>query len=279
MQENNADASGFAPYVQLDLFFGKKAECSHEFEKTITLFGESTFSGQASVFNHAGNVLAAFTLCSKVEDECALLAKAISEIDVYAAMADLIANQTERDPWCFVAFNTDQKPELILKQVRNLFVTESKPLDFSSQEGAHTIVLGDNGSGKSTYLLSIGHAVVLAQTFGIAPAHSCELTPFAHMYTFRFIQDNMFEGTSRFYAECARVQSIIDAISADGKPALVLFDEPFTSTTAQKGAAYLENMLHEVAPIDSTISLLATHYHESADAVTDTHRIKHLSSV
>lgn len=260
LSKNKAYDAHFQPFIELDTFFGEKQTCSEEFKQLCTLLNKATFSGKASLLSHPGNVLAAFVLFNKVENEFATITKAISEIDIYLNIARVFANQKPEAPWCFATFSNTEQPELELKKVRHLFVSESNPSNFSSKNGAHSVIMGDNGSGKSTYLFSIGHALILAQTFGIAPAESCELTPFSHIYTFRFIQDNMFEKTSRFYAECARTEKIIDTIQRDSKPAFVIFDEPFTYTNFKKGSTYLQKMLSDLSPLSNTISLVATHY-------------------
>lgn len=262
LEKNKADQINFKPLSDLQHFFGKNQTCSKDFKELIILLNKQTFTGQATLFNHVGNVLAAFALFNKVEKEWAYITKAISEIDVYLSVAQLFAQQKSEAPWCFVTFSNRENPHVQLRNVRHLFVPNSRPSHFSSDNGAHSVVMGDNGSGKSTYIFSIGHAVILAQTFGIAPAESCDLTPFSHIYTFRFIQDNMPEGISRFYAECARAQKIIDIVKGDSKRTLVLFDEPFTYTTAQKGSVRLEKMLSELSITANTISLVVTHYHD-----------------
>ncbi|MCX5925338.1 MAG: hypothetical protein NT124_03535 [Candidatus Dependentiae bacterium] len=262
LEKNKADQINFKPLTDLHHFFGKHQTCSQDFKQLSTLLSKQTFTGHASLFNHVGNVLAALALFNKVEKECAAITKAISEIDVYLNIAELCAQQTSQAPWCFVTLSNHENPHIQLRNVRHLFVPNSRPLNFSSDDGAHTVIMGDNGSGKSTYTFSIGHAVILAQTFGIAPAESCVLTPFSHICTFRLIQDNMPEGISRFYAECARVQKIIDIIQSNSKRALVLFDEPFTYTTAQKGSVRLQTMLSDLSMSRKTISLVVTHYHD-----------------
>ncbi len=276
LKKSDADANDFSPYAELDYFFGNPAACSDSFKKLMELLKTSTFQGEASVWSHVGNVLAAYKLYGSVQDEFERLAKAISEIDVYLSAATFVREQTSEQPWCFATFSADTKPKLEIENVRHLFIVDSKPLDYSSDKSLRTLVTGDNGSGKSTYLMSIGQAIILAQTFGIVPAKRCEITPFSHIHTFRYIHDNMSEGTSRFYAECARVDTIIETISSDAKPACVIFDEPFSHTNAEKGTTCLQKSLADISVLDNAISLVATHYHDFGTVVEDAWNVKEL---
>jgi hypothetical protein len=262
LKDSKAQAETFAPFGQLEYFFGDKPACSESFQKLLSLLKKSTFQGDASVWCHIGNVLAAYKLYGNVQDEFDKLTQAVSQIDIYLSAAAFMQGQIPDKPWCFATFVLHKKPTLIIEDLRHLFVSDSKALDFSSEKSVRTLIIGDNGSGKSTYLMSIGHAIILAQTFGIVPAARCEITPFSHIYTFRFIHDNMVDGTSRFYAECARVGKIVDTIQQDAKHACVILDEPFSHTNASKGATYLKKSLADIGILNNAISLIATHYHD-----------------
>jgi hypothetical protein len=261
LRQHKADASSFESFATLRYFFAKHSKCSPDFKHLLQLLHTPTFSGEASLCSHVGNVLAAYSAYKKVSDEFKLLLGAVNRIDMYVTVAGLVKHQTTQKPWSFVTFNTtSQKPVCIINNLSHLFLPHSQPLNFSSQDGIHTLVTGDNGSGKSTYLHGIGHAVILAQTFGVVPATYCELTPFSHIYTFRFIQDNMSAGISRFYAECQRVDTIIDTVTKNSQFSFVLIDEPFTFTTPEKGHTHLQKALIDLGALPNTISFVATHY-------------------
>ncbi len=268
LKQHHAATYDFEPFTKLDYFFSENPQCSSDFKHCMSLLKKRTFKGKASVWNHVGNVLAAYRAYGKVENEFALLIEAVSEIDIYLTTAQLVKNQTAQQSWSFVVFNENKnKPILIIEKFSHLFVAHSKLLKFSSKKSLHTLVKGDNGSGKSTYLNGIGHVLILAQTFGIVPATYCEITPFSHIYTFRCIQDDIAAGTSRFYAECARIETIIESVTQSSKFSCVLLDEPFTFTTHEKGSAHLEKALSDIGSLSSTISLVATHYKNFSTAL------------
>ena len=79
------------------------------------------------------------------------------------------------------------------------------------------IVSGSNMSGKSTLLRTVGINVVLALAGAPVRAASLSLCPLAIGATLR-VQDSLQAGTSRFYAEIARLRQLVDL--ADGKHAM-----------------------------------------------------------
>ncbi len=262
LKNQDAEKLNFAPYQELAYFFDESPRCSTEAQDLLTLLQESTFTGNASFLNHVGNVLAAYKLYVNVHQEFHKITRALGEIDLYVSAADMIKNQTTAAPWCFVNYKKSAHPSILAKNMRHLFIPEtlSKSWNINTTESLHTFITGDNGSGKSTYINGLGHALILAQTFGIAPAEQFEMTPFSHICTYRFIEDNMVQGTSRFYAECGRIETILTTVNESSCLSCVLLDEPFTSTNAQKGADFLTQALARLFSLRNTISFTASHY-------------------
>lgn len=270
LKKHDVASSALESYIVLNNFFGLSAECSDSCKRLLALLESGTFTGSASVWNNAGNVLAAYHLYRACQDELLLLVQAIGEIDVWVGSARLLKNKTEAEPWCFVTFSSDESPRLIAKNVRHLFINKDKirTWDVSTDKGNHTFITGDNGSGKSTYLNGTGHAIILAQTLGIVPAESFQIKPFAQICTYRFIEDNIFEGTSRFYAECARIDTILKAVANSLECCCVLLDEPFTSTHRARGSQYLKQILSNLFTMNHVVSFTTTHY-GSVDTLVD----------
>lgn len=278
LHQNQFQILNVAAFEKLNNFFSDQQTCSKDMQHLLKLLKEPTFLGQACLYSHVGNVLAAYKLYTKVYDEFSQLTDALGEIDMYVSVAELMINQTDRAPWCFVTFKESTQPSMVAKSMRHLFVSEkvSKSWDFASGNSLHTFVTGDNGSGKSTYINGIGHALILAQTFGVAPAQVFEITPFSHICTYRFVEDNIAGGTSRFYAECARIESILNTVNEDSGLSCVLLDEPFTSTNAQKGSDFLKDALCKLYEKNNVLSLTASHYNELSSITKEHIKTKHL---
>ncbi len=127
------------------------------------------------------------------------------------------------------------------------------------------LVSGSNMSGKSTYLRSIGTSFVLARAGAPVRASSLRLSIFSLETSMR-VQDSLQDGRSRFFAEVARVRSILHR-AATG-PVLFLLDELLSGTNSsdrQVGAASVINQLLE----RSASGLLTTHDLTLAHLVDD----------
>jgi hypothetical protein len=249
-------------YSALSSFFGSTPTCSDACTRLFELLECSTFEGGASVFNNVGNVLATYRLYQESQDELRAVVQAIGEVDVWVSAAEIMSSSTASSPWCFVNYLADASPSIIANNLRHLFIAEEKVRgwDVCIKDVKHTFITGDNGAGKSTYLNGTGHAIILAQTLGIAPAAYFALTPFANICTYRFIEDNIFEGTSRFYAECARLDKILQIAKDCNGFCCVLLDEPFTSTHVDRGRQNLQEALSAIFSMAHVVSFTSTHY-------------------
>ncbi len=252
----------FKPYVVLDNFFADTPKVSADCRKLCMLLKKSTFTGEPSVWNNAGNIFAAYKLYRTVKHELTQLTDALGEVDMYLSLAQLISEQTAENPWSYAQYKSDAIPSLTIYRLRHLFIPQpkSKSWNICTHETGHHIITGNNGVGKSTYIHGFGQALILAQTCGIAPAQIFNITPFSNIQTYRFIQDDFAAGTSRFYAECGRIEKILETIEQEPSFCCVLLDEPFTSTNAIKGTHYLHETLARLLSTRHVISFTVTHH-------------------
>lgn len=119
-----------------------------------------------------------------------------------------------------------------------------------------SIITGSNMAGKSTFLRSVGLALVM----GNAGAPVCAVQArFSHMQVMSSmrIADNLAESTSTFYAELKKLKSIIDAVNAK-QPVLLLLDEILRGTNSGDrhtgSAALIQQLIRHEA-----VGLIATH--------------------
>lgn len=89
------------------------------------------------------------------------------------------------------------------------------------------ILTGSNMSGKTTFLRTIGIALVLFNASGLVPAKSFH-SPKLDIYTSLRANDMLEEGVSTFYAEIMRMKKINEAIKKG--PCMILIDEIFKGT-------------------------------------------------
>lgn len=133
-------------------------------------------------------------------------------------------------------------PELLPLETQPVldFVSVGHPLipaqervtnDFSlTGLGGIMLITGSNMSGKSTFLRTIGAALVLAFAGSPVPAQNMRTIPF-RLFTSMNVTDSLNDGISFFYAEVRRLKALLDALEVgDAYPLLFLVDEIFRGT-------------------------------------------------
>lgn len=185
----------------------------------------------------------------------------IGVIDSYVHVASLLAECNEKKPYCFVQFVSQQTPMVHLENLWHHAIKSDtmRPLTIAiSKEYGCMIVQGANGSGKSTMLTALGHALFLAQSWGIAPASSATMTPFATIYTHSLKRDAIERGLSHFYTEHAYYESMFTRNSRG--LSIALLDEPYTCTDATTGTNYLSDLVQRIEDSHERTAVITTHY-------------------
>ncbi len=103
--------------------------------------------------------------------------------------------------------------------------------------GHAMLITGPNMSGKSTWLRSMGIAVVMAMSGAVVAAKRARFSRL-EVWTSMRIRDSLSEGLSHFYAELMRLKAIEDAVrkTSDGRGPKVLFllDEVLHGTNSRE---------------------------------------------
>jgi hypothetical protein len=118
------------------------------------------------------------------------------------------------------------------------------------------LVSGSNMSGKSTLMRAIGINVVLAMAGAPVQARHLRLTPLQVGASIR-VNDSLREGSSRFYAEIARLRQILD-LAGGAPPLLFLLDELLQGTNSHDRRIGAEGVVRALIARGS-IGLLSTH--------------------
>ena len=118
------------------------------------------------------------------------------------------------------------------------------------------LVSGSNMSGKSTYLRTVGLAVVLAQAGAPVPAARLRLTPLRPGATLR-IQDSLQAGRSRFYAEITRLRTLHE-LATQAPPLLFLLDEILHGTNSHDRRIGAEALVRALLSAGA-IGIVTTH--------------------
>lgn len=115
-----------------------------------------------------------------------------------------------------------------------------------NEEGQFLLITGSNMAGKSTFLRTTGVNLVLAMTGAPVCAEQFTFKPMT-LYTSMRIGDSLRGGQSTFYAELARLRSILEALENADQPVFILLDEILKGTNSQDklqgSRAYIEQLI------------------------------------
>ncbi|WP_339043770.1 MutS-related protein [Cardinium endosymbiont of Tipula unca] len=223
--------------------------------------------------DNAGKLLASYRLFVAHK---AIFHDAMYELGQLDAFVSIAALMQETDAigaphtYAFTTFLSPKapiKPCLTLTEMWNPMLEPMAAIGNDVAMGAAThvqniILTGPNAGGKSTFLTGVVQAILLSQTFGVAPAKSCEMTPFSKINTYIDVTDDIAAGKSLFLAEACRFQehlSLLRALKED-EWGFSIFDEPFSGTNPTEGAAAEYSVLNFIAKYNNSLSIVATHY-------------------
>ncbi len=125
------------------------------------------------------------------------------------------------------------------------------PNDFKlAESNGGLLVFGNNGSGKTVYLRSIGTMQVLAQAGLPVPCESAEISLFSQLATqFSESEKEFCEGNDagRFEQEVRELAVMVDTLK---EGSLVFLNETFQSTAYAEGAEGLYHLLKHFSALN-----------------------------
>ena len=136
-----------------------------------------------------------------------------------------------------------------------LYVTNDVNLD-SSQQGI--LLYGTNAVGKSSFIKSLGIAVIMAQAGFYVPCSKMTYYPFDYIFTRILGNDDLFRGLSTFAVEMLEFKAILKY--ADRKT-LVLGDELCSGTETTSAISIFLAGINSLYTSESKF-IFATHFHE-----------------
>jgi DNA mismatch repair protein MutS len=143
----------------------------------------------------------------------------------------------------------------------------------SHSENINGILLyGTNAVGKTSFIKSVGIAVIMAQAGLYVPCNSFIYTPYRNVFTRILGNDNLFKGLSTFAVEMTELRTILTMANAQS---LVLGDELCSGTESDSALSIFMAGLEILHKKESTF-LFATHFHEinNYDEVNELTRMK-----
>lgn len=173
-----------------------------------------------------------------------------------------IVNDDLKQSKSFINFTGIRHPLIEHLQTNELYVTNDLSLgaevikDKDSYDGL--LLYGTNAVGKSSFIKSVGIAIIMAQAGLYVPCSSFEYKPYSYIFTRIIGNDNLFKGLSTFAVEMSELRTIITQANENS---LVLGDELCSGTESDSALSIFTAGLEHLHKKRSTF-LFATHFHE-----------------
>ncbi len=198
--------------------------------------------------------------------QIAAAARALAEIDLAAAIADLAAAEN----WVRPQVDDSRAFEIangrhpvveaaLRKQGAAPFIANDCGLADGSEGAAIWLLTGPNMAGKSTFLRQNALIAILAQMGGFVPADSAHVGLVSQVFSRVGASDDLARGRSTFMVEMVETAAILN--QADDR-ALVILDEIGRGTATYDGLSIAWATLEHLHDANGCRALFATHYHE-----------------
>ncbi|MEM9522810.1 MAG: DNA mismatch repair protein MutS [Pseudomonadota bacterium] len=199
-------------------------------------------------------------------DRLASLARALAELDLNAALADLATDLDWTRPRVSEsrAFQVERGRHPVVEKALKMrdgapFIANDCDL-CDGVEGAYVWLLtGPNMAGKSTFLRQNALIGLLAQAGAFVPAASAHIGLISQLFSRVGASDDLARGRSTFMVEMVETAAILN--QADDR-ALVILDEIGRGTSTYDGLSIAWATLEHLHDVNKARTLFATHYHE-----------------
>jgi DNA mismatch repair protein MutS len=159
----------------------------------------------------------------------------------------------------FLSFTGIRHPLIEHLQTNELYVTND--LEIGKQNDTTGLLLyGTNAVGKTSFIKSVGIAVIMAQSGLYVPCKTFNYYPYSCIFTRILGNDNIFKGLSTFAVEMSELRNILNMANENS---LVLGDELCSGTESDSALSIFTTGLEILHKKESTF-LFATHFHEIA---------------
>ena len=159
----------------------------------------------------------------------------------------------------------------LIEQFQNneIYVSNDMSLGDGKQDGV--LLYGTNAVGKTSFIKSVGIAVIMAQSGMYVPASSFQYQPYRYIFTRIIGNDNIFKGQSTFAVEMSELRTILRLADENS---MILGDELCSGTEIMSAISIFVAGIHKLYTSRSSF-IFATHLHE----IVDYEEIKNMETV
>ncbi|HEX5692159.1 MAG TPA: DNA mismatch repair protein MutS, partial [Roseiflexaceae bacterium] len=190
------------------------------------------------------------------------IARALAEIDVYAALAEAAVRGRYSRP----TLHDDTRLNIVAgrhpvveQALDEEFIANDTALDTNDQQ--ILLITGPNMAGKSTTLRQVALIVLMAQIGSFVPAEQAEIGLVDRIFTRIGAQDDIATGQSTFMVEMTETAALLIQST---RRSLIILDEVGRGTSTYDGMAIARAVVEYIhnEPRLGCRTLFATHYHE-----------------
>jgi DNA mismatch repair protein MutS len=198
------------------------------------------------------------------EDEFDTIIEFITSVDVIFAKATIAKKYNYCKPTLVNAdksfVNAQNMRHCLIEhlQQNELYISNDISLGTPETSVDGVLLYGTNAVGKTSFIRSLGIAVIMAQAGLYVPCSSFHFQPYKYIFTRILGNDNIFKGLSTFAVEMSELRTILRL--ADDK-SLVLGDELCSGTESISAVSIFVAGIQNLHKKGSSF-IFATHLHE-----------------
>ncbi len=237
----------------------------------------STYDEKKQLLYSRGQVLITHNLLKEIKMEFLPILQAVGIIDGFISVCRVYQEHKDNNeqPFCFAQIDNAQKPFYAMHDgwlplIPTQHVANSCTLGVD--QPCNLMLTGPNGGGKSSFLKLMGGSVVLAQSWGIVPAHVCKMSLFTGLRTSFNPQEDVKRDVSTFMAQkehLAKLETYIKQADPTGCY-MLLVDEPYRGTIEQEAERRAYRLAKELAHYQQCMMVMASHLRLPVDLASET---------
>lgn len=252
----------------LSLFFDTLNRQTPAIQEFLELLSSDELQSQPSTFWLHGNTLRAYRLISQIKDDLAPALTCVGKLDAFLSLAKLCQESSgKKAQFSLVEFVDDTKPALSLTDVWHPCIGTDKVIPHAVTLGGRSparnaIITGPDNGGKSTVLKEVTFALLMAQSCGIAPASSMQLTPFHNIVTHLSPSNDKNFGTSQLRTPDKQADDFVKSLEEKGPEVFhfFAFDKVLSTGSPVIGEEATCALARKLEQSKNCISFMTTHF-------------------